>query len=190
MALLNFIRSLLPRASGAPGLPRPDDARPPPAGYAHTAEDLRLCESGEPRSAIAACTRILNAASVTPAVSQIALYNRGCAHARLGQHQEAVADFTAAIRNNPVLGLAHFNRGNSYKDLQQYDLAIADYTKVIAMSSHYWQAHNNRGIVYAEKGDFDRALADFDAALRVNPDSPNARQARARAVEMLRRGRA
>ena len=57
-----------------------------------------------------------------------AYYNRGMVCNKLGRYQEAIADYTTAIKINPDDADAYVNRGAAYDDLGRYQEAIADYT--------------------------------------------------------------
>ena len=39
-------------------------------------------------------------------------FERGWSHAEKGDHDQAIADYTEAIRLDPNYGLAYYNRGN------------------------------------------------------------------------------
>ena len=57
-----------------------------------------------------------------------ALFNRGCARRLLGDHDEAIADFTEFIQRRPQNAQAHYHRGLAHFDKGDYDSAIADFT--------------------------------------------------------------
>ena len=61
-------------------------------------------------------------------------FNRGLAYARQGEYEQAIADYTAAIKLNPQLAEAYYNRGNAYRRQGEYDQAIADYTAAIGLN--------------------------------------------------------
>jgi Flp pilus assembly protein TadD len=102
-------------------------------------------------------------------------------HARHGQHDLAIADFTEVIRQNPKDFTAYTERGKSYRMKGKPDLAIADFTQVItlvvgekgfssnAVAGGLAPAYYGRGLAYADEGKHDQAIADFTEAIRINP---------------------
>jgi tetratricopeptide (TPR) repeat protein len=85
-----------------------------------------------------------------------------------GDLDQAIADYTEAIRRDPQDTTAYYNRGNAYRCKGEFDHAIADYTEVIRLDPKHPFAYCVRGFAYENKGDLDRAIADYKAALAVN----------------------
>ena len=100
------------------------------------------------------------------------LNNRGTILAALGQHEQAIRDFTEAISINPYVAVAYYNRGMSRTFLGQQDLAIEDFTRVLELKPTHAEAYNNRGSMYGAKGETEKAIADFTAAIALVPDFP------------------
>jgi len=73
-------------------------------------------------------------------------FNRGLGHLDIGNNEDAIADFTNAIRIEPDYTEAYYKRGNGYLYLENYEDAIADYTRAIRIDPDYTEAYNNRGI--------------------------------------------
>ena len=95
----------------------------------------------------------------------VAFTNRGLAYKRKGHVDEAIADFSEAIRLKPDFVFAFNNRGNAYYYKGQFDRAIADFSEAIRLKPDLSEAFGNRGNVYRKKGQFDRAIKDYDAAM-------------------------
>ena len=55
--------------------------------------------------------------------------NRGNAHVAKGEHDLAVADYTAAIRNKPDDAEAYYSRGVAHEKQGDHDRAAVDYAK-------------------------------------------------------------
>ncbi|MFH1226534.1 MAG: tetratricopeptide repeat protein [Planctomycetota bacterium] len=102
-----------------------------------------------------------------------------------GQIDEAIAEYTKAIKLNPNSSEAHTSRGVAYNKKAQneqnpekkkklQDKAIEDYTKAIKLNPKATDAYNNRGNTYADKGDIDRAMADMNQAIMINPKAVDA----------------
>ena len=98
-------------------------------------------------------------------------FNRGNAHVRQGEFDQAVAEYTAAIELNPQYIIAYRNRGNAYRRQGEYERAIADYTSAIGLNLHSQEAYDYyvRGVAYAEHGEYERAITDYTAAIGLNP---------------------
>jgi lipoprotein NlpI len=109
--------------------------------------------------------------------------NRGIAFAAKGQDDQAVADYTMAIKIAPAYGPAYLNRGIAYSSRGNLDAAIADFDVAIRISPSYALAYNSRGATYYRKDDLDAALTDLDAAIRLKPDYANAYWNRARVYD-------
>ncbi len=61
---------------------------------------------------------------------------------------EAIANFTAALKLDPKSIPALLNRGNTYCKQAHYDNAIADYNEVIRLDPQNGKAYNNRAVAY------------------------------------------
>jgi len=61
-------------------------------------------------------------------------YNRGVAYGNLGQHNQAISDFTRAIELNPEFALAYNNRGVAYAWLGEFAQAKKDLLKAVELN--------------------------------------------------------
>lgn len=64
---------------------------------------------------------------------------------QMGDHQSAIADYTAAIAAEPRSSYAHYNRGITLDRLGDYDGAVADFGSAIALEPHNADFYHNRG---------------------------------------------
>jgi Tfp pilus assembly protein PilF len=115
--------------------------------------------------------------------SSKAHFDSGNAHYKKMAYDEAIEDYTVAIKLKPdestylnSRGNAYYSRGVKYSDKKDYDLAITDYTTAIKLKPDNSVYLYNRGNAYYNKEDYDLAIADFEAALRINPDYANAKR--------------
>src|SRR5262249_4200288 len=79
-----------------------------------------------------------------------AYYFRGLGHIGMWNYDEAIKDFTQAIRLNPKHAQAYLNRGNLFVMKKMYEKAIEDHRKAIELDAAYTLANINRGNSYRE----------------------------------------
>jgi tetratricopeptide (TPR) repeat protein len=103
-----------------------------------------------------------------------AYYNRGLAHAELGDYDEAISNYTRAIDLDPEDASAYYNRGVVHAELGDYDEAISNYTRAIELDPEVAFAYYNRGLAHADLGDYDAALEDFARAIDLDPEYASA----------------
>lgn len=109
----------------------------------------------------------------------------GEARRKQGNHDEAIAAYTEAIRLDPALIVAYNNRGLARREKGDKDGAIADYTEAIRLNPAFAVAYTNRGYMFQEKGNLDEAIADYTEAIRLDPTDkwPYNRRGYARLVQ-------
>ena len=127
------------------------------------AEALRLVEEGSARLAaeLAPDEHLLH--------RSVLIHNGGQVRAAAGRLEEAVADYSQAIAQDPNYAPYHFDRGSVLHRLGRDDEAIAEFEEAIRLSPPLPEAYYNRGDIRAELGDLEGALADFGYALELNP---------------------
>jgi tetratricopeptide (TPR) repeat protein len=87
-------------------------------------------------------------------------------HYRRGELDEALADYTEAIRLDPKNAEAYNNRALVYNKKGELDKAITDFNDAIKIRPNTPRLYNNRGLAYAKKGNFDKAISDFTEAIK------------------------
>jgi tetratricopeptide (TPR) repeat protein/predicted small secreted protein len=85
-------------------------------------------------------------------------------------YEQAIADFTEAIRLDPDNAVAYRERGVVYALRGDTDKAIADLNQAIGLNPQYAFAYYNRGQQYADKKNYDRAIADYNQVIRLDPN--------------------
>lgn len=120
---------------------------------------------------IEACTTLLRG-DLPPKVTAMAFNNRAIAFEEKRDYDQAIADFTDAIRLAPDYSRAFYNRGTVYSARQDYEHAIADYSEAIRLNPVYVRALKNRGFAYHAIGDNEHANADLNEADRLTPALP------------------
>lgn len=100
-------------------------------------------------------------------------FYRGVSSVKIGNLEEAFADFTKAIELNPKISEVYYNRGNIAKKKGNFDGAASDFSKAIEINPKYKEAYNNRATVYFTKKEFEAASQDVRKAeelgYNVNP---------------------
>jgi tetratricopeptide (TPR) repeat protein len=96
-------------------------------------------------------------------------------------YEQAIIEYTNAIKLDPKLAGAYYNRGVTYSKKEQYELAIADYSKAMKVYPKYVDAYYSRGLIYGKKGQYNLAITDFSKAIKLNPQYADAYYNRGRA---------
>lgn len=72
----------------------------------------------------------------------------GLSFAEQGRYQEAVAEYSEAIRLDPGNALAYNNRGLAYVRLGQYQRAIEDYAEAVRVDPGDADAYADRAVLH------------------------------------------
>jgi tetratricopeptide (TPR) repeat protein len=106
--------------------------------------------------------------------SAVDFFNRGNMYYGKGRIDQAIDNYTAALKIKPDYLAALNNRGNAYDDKGEYDKAIVDYTAALAVKPDFPEALYNRGNAYAGKGEYEAAIEDYTAVLKIKKDDHKA----------------
>ena len=87
-----------------------------------------------------------------------------------GRKEEAIAEYTEAIRKDPRNSAAYNNRGIVYDDLGQHEKALEDYNKALELDPSDAIVYNNRGVAYENLDQREKALENYDKAVELDPD--------------------
>lgn len=136
--------------------------------------------------AVLVFSSVLSIAQTTNPAAREA-FNRGLADADAGRYEQAVAEYSDALRIDPTYAAAFNNRGNSYLHLSQYQRALQDFDEAIRLNPTYVLAYDSRGYVYQRLGRPERAIQDYDEAIRLNPKYVRAYSGRGSAYQSLGR---
>ena len=93
-------------------------------------ENAAICkdESSAPDVAIAACTKIISVSKAKTNDLASTYYNRAIAYRQKNDLDNALSDYSDAIKINPKHARAFNNRGTIYKEKGDLDRAIADFS--------------------------------------------------------------
>jgi len=103
------------------------------------------------------------------------LKKRGNAYFDEGNYDQAIEEYTAALRIKPYDPEALNWRGAAYYNKGNYDRAIEDHTDALRIKPNYQNAIYNRGNAYYKKGNYDLAIEDYEAVLKIDPNDVNAK---------------
>jgi tetratricopeptide (TPR) repeat protein len=97
-------------------------------------------------------------------------FERGKTYLREHDYENAINEYSLAIKLKPNYALAYVYRGDAHELKGQYDRAIEDLNKAIELDPHYVDLYGNRGEVYRMKSQYDRAIEDLNKAIELSPD--------------------
>ena len=90
---------------------------------------------------------------------------RGICYRLLGNFGQAIADFTAAIEEDPRYAFPYYSRGWCYELTGRNDLALEDYNLGIDIDPDYPYIFLERGLVLKKMGRIEDARTDFETAV-------------------------
>lgn len=99
---------------------------------------------------------------------------RAEAYFHVYEFENAIADFSRVIKNNPNLDEAYFGRGLAYGRNQQFELAVSDLGEYIRRNPNSSRAYTKRGVRYIWMGNFRLAKKDLLKAIALNAGNAEA----------------
>ncbi|MDR3130557.1 MAG: tetratricopeptide repeat protein [Treponema sp.] len=118
--------------------------------------------------AIACYSRILEM-NPDKSISSLVYKHRGMANFAQSLYQDAITDFTCALKLDPGSYKAAYYRGIVRAVLLQYPEAAEDFTYSLDINPYQPFSFYRRGQVYYHLEDYPRALADCEIALSLDP---------------------
>ncbi|HEY4233056.1 MAG TPA: tetratricopeptide repeat protein, partial [Lacipirellulaceae bacterium] len=97
-------------------------------------------------------------------------YNLANALVRVGNREDAMAEFNQALDLKPNFAEAENNLGNLLRGMGQTQEAIAHLARAAAMEPHDLEIQSNLESALLAAGDFDRAIEQGRIAIRLDPD--------------------
>lgn len=92
-----------------------------------------------------------------------------------GRMDEAIAEFEAAVRLDPLFAEAYYNAGNALLKKGMPMEAAERYRRALSIKAAYPEAHYNLAMAYKDMGLMDEAITEFRAAVEADPGKLNAR---------------
>lgn len=112
-------------------------------------------------------------------------YNTAQVYAALGELEQAVAQYAAAIEMDPFYSEYHNERGSVLMRMGRLEEALADFRRAEELSPPYSEVRINLGQCLRLMGRMEEAFEAYSSALDLNPDLLLARIGRAQAAEAL-----
>ena len=94
-------------------------------------------------------------------------------HRNHGELQEAIAEYTEAIRLMPKYSEALYQRGVLHGELGAYQESITDLTEVIVLLEDIPKAFYHRATAYRRMSEFQKAINDYTEAIRLRVELPD-----------------
>lgn len=107
--------------------------------------------------------------SETSGESATAFIRRADAKYNRQDYEDAISDYSEAIRLSSDNAQAYLGRGNAKYALEQYADAIKDYDEALKHDPDYAYAFNGRANVKFALKDYDAAIKDYNQAIQSNP---------------------
>jgi len=127
------------------------------------------------------CTRLISAQPDGP----IAYNYRGLAYAATGDIDKAVADFSDAVRIDPLYADTYNNRAWAHFELGRSTLALADVQRALDLKPDEPGSLDTRAHIYEMLGRRDEAIADYRQVLSLIPRTHSKYQETADALSRL-----
>lgn len=118
---------------------------------------------------IASFTKVIDSGRLQDSALAEIYRERGLHYADLGHYNEAVSDFSHAVKLNPNYVTAYISRANAYAKLEQYKAAYRDFAKAQALSPQNTAIYVIRGSLNFLLGRFEEAVADYRYYLSLKP---------------------
>jgi tetratricopeptide (TPR) repeat protein len=105
---------------------------------------------------------------------------RAYAFAKNQQFQEAIKDYTEAVKIEPKDPRIYEQRAAVEMKLQDYDKALADYSELIKLKPDEARYYNYRAYIYETKNDIKNSLTDTEKVLKTDPGNAEAKSRKER----------
>src|SRR5437870_7541279 len=105
-----------------------------------------------------------------------ALQQRATVYVSQKKFQEAIADYSEALKvksNDPDI---FERRAYAEMQLKDYDKALHDYNEAIKLSPEESKYYQVRAFIHQTKNDFKAAMADVEKTLKLDPNNVDAQQ--------------
>jgi tetratricopeptide (TPR) repeat protein len=120
---------------------------------------------------VEALTRLNEAIRLNPN-DPMAFNNRGLAHHRLGNYEQALRDLSHAVQLGGANQVrAYNNRALTFIQLGRVDSALQDLSSAIGILPSYERPYYNRGNLFLRLGRLEEGLRDLTRAMQLAPEN-------------------
>ena len=110
----------------------------------------------------------------------IAYQQRGFASANEQSFEDAIRDFSEALKINSRDARIYEQRAAVEMKMHDYDKAVADYSEAITLKPNEVRYYLYRSYIYELKDDVKNSMADTEKALKLDPKNTEAKGRKAR----------
>jgi tetratricopeptide (TPR) repeat protein len=103
-----------------------------------------------------------------------ALQQRATIYVSQKKFQEAIADYSEALKVKSDDPNIFERRAYAEMQLKDFDKALHDYNQAIKLSPEEAKYYQVRALIYQNKGDFKAAMADTEKTLQLDPNNADA----------------
>jgi tetratricopeptide (TPR) repeat protein len=97
-------------------------------------------------------------------------YHAGSKHFEDGEYREALAQYDAALEQEPDAPYLLRARARTLMQLGRNEEALREYNRAIDLLPYFGGAYANRGILQDRMGNYEQAIADYEKALSLDEE--------------------
>jgi tetratricopeptide (TPR) repeat protein len=105
---------------------------------------------------------------------------RGYASLKNQQYQDAIQDFTEALKIKSNDTRVYEQRAAAEMKVYDYDKALADYSEASKLKPNEVRYYNYRAYIYETKEDAQNSMAETEKALKIDPNNQEAKERKQR----------
>jgi tetratricopeptide (TPR) repeat protein len=98
---------------------------------------------------------------------------RAAEYARLGNHEQAIADYSSSLGIRPDDARSLQARGLAYAQVGQTERSLEDYRQAAAVDSQLSNEYINRGVALGRMGNFRQSIDSMTEGIRLAPENPD-----------------
>jgi lipoprotein NlpI len=124
---------------------------------------------GALKEAVGLYTQAIGSGHIAGAALTGAYVKRGETYRDQGLYDQAISDFSQALKIAPGLAEAFNGRGLVFAKKGLYDRAVTEYGAALELKPDFAFAYTNLGRSYFFQGNFSKAAASFENRLKIKP---------------------
>ncbi|MDQ6826266.1 MAG: tetratricopeptide repeat protein [Candidatus Eremiobacteraeota bacterium] len=136
---------------------------------------LLALERGDAAEAYGRLTELLAGERLSAPEEALLRNKRGVALVRMNRKNEAMAEFSTALKLQPGFAATLVNVGNLSLEDGDVRAAITYYEAAVQSDDSYAIAHLNLGVAYKKAGRYDEAVRELRTATRLENREPRRR---------------